>query len=65
MDRAREFYSRILGRPVELMPGTTDVALIMPLGSGSLSDVSGDLVVGDRVPSATHGANRIGIQDPA
>jgi uncharacterized protein len=56
MDRAREFYSHLLGGPVEMMPGSNDVALLMPLGTGSPSDVSGDLVVGDRVPSATHGA---------
>jgi predicted enzyme related to lactoylglutathione lyase len=55
MDRARAFYAKVLGGPVDMMPGMTDVALLMPLGTGDPSDVSGDLVVGDRVPSTTHG----------
>jgi predicted enzyme related to lactoylglutathione lyase len=56
MDRARAFYAHLLGGPVDLMPGTSDVALLMPLGTGAPSDVSGDLVVGSGAPSLTHGA---------
>jgi predicted enzyme related to lactoylglutathione lyase len=56
MDRARAFYSALLGGPVDLMPGSTDVALLMPLGTGDPSDVSGDLVLNFGIPSTTHGA---------
>jgi predicted enzyme related to lactoylglutathione lyase len=56
MDRARKYYSLLLGGPVELMPGTTEVALLMPLGTGDPSDVSGDLVLNFGTPSSTHGA---------
>jgi predicted enzyme related to lactoylglutathione lyase len=56
MDRARAFYAHLFGWPVDLMPGTTEVALLMPTGTGDPSDVSGDLVLNFGAPSTTHGA---------
>jgi predicted enzyme related to lactoylglutathione lyase len=56
MDRARAFYATLLGGPVELLPGSTEVALLMPPGTGDPSDVAGDLVLNFGIPSATHGA---------
>lgn len=57
MDRARAFYSKLLGNPVEEMPGSQgQVALLMPMGTGEPSDASADLALGiEKAPSATHG----------
>ncbi len=60
MDRARAFYEKLLGSPIDLMPssdGQSGNALLMQLGTGSPEDVSGDLALaGPTKPSSTHGA---------
>ena len=59
LDRARAFYEKLLGNPIQLMPsadGQSQNALLMPLGTGSPDDVSGDLAAaGPTKPSSTHG----------
>lgn len=57
MARAREFYSRLLGSPVEELPGQEGkVALLMQPGTGSPDDVSADLATeAITEPSSTHG----------
>ena len=59
MDRARAFYEKLLGNPIDLMPsgeGQNPIALLMQLGTGSPDDVSGDLALdGITKPSSTHG----------
>lgn len=56
IDRARTFYAHVLGNEIPLMPGMKSVALLMPPGTGSPSDVSGDLVQDSDTPSTNHGA---------
>jgi predicted enzyme related to lactoylglutathione lyase len=60
MDRARAFYEKLLGNPIDLLPssdGQSKNALLMQLGTGSPDDVSGDLTLaGATKPSSTHGA---------
>jgi hypothetical protein len=55
LERARAFYAHLLGTPVEYMPGTEGVALLMPPGTGDPMDVSADLALGQSIPSTTHG----------
>jgi len=68
MQRARKFYEHLLGNPIEDLPGSEGTsALLMPLGTGSQSDVSADLAIsGSKMgfnnpeirmtePSSTHG----------
>ncbi len=55
MERARGFYAHLLGSPIEYMPGTEEVALLMSPGTGGPMDVSADLAVGQSIPSTTHG----------
>lgn len=56
LERARKFYAHVLGNEIQMMPGSDQVALLMPLGTGSPDDVSGDLVQDSDTPSKTHGA---------
>lgn len=68
MQRARKFYEHLLGNPIEELPGSEgSSALLMPMGTGSETDVSADLsVAGSPMgfedasvrmtePSSTHG----------
>ena len=68
MQRARMFYEQLLGNPIEEMPGSSGTsALLMPMGTGSDTDVSADLATagstmgfeGQEIrmtePSSTHG----------
>ncbi|MBN2405574.1 MAG: hypothetical protein JXE06_08335 [Coriobacteriia bacterium] len=49
--------SRPVLNPIQMMPGAENVALLMPLGTGDLDDVSGDLVLDSSAkPSLSHGA---------
>ncbi len=57
LERARTFYAHVLGNPIQMMPGADNVALLMPLGTGDLDDVSGDLVLDSSAkPSLSDGA---------
>jgi predicted enzyme related to lactoylglutathione lyase len=56
LERARKFYAHVLGNEIQMMPGSDAVALLMPLGTGSPDDVSGDLVQDSDTPSKTHGS---------
>ncbi len=56
MDRARRFYSHLLGAPVDLMQGMADVAVLGGPGEPDPMGVSADLAVGQSMPSTTHGA---------
>jgi predicted enzyme related to lactoylglutathione lyase len=57
MARAREFYSKLLGNPIEGVPGMEDkLALLMQPGTGSPGDASADLATeAITQPSSTHG----------
>lgn len=46
MERARKFYEHVLGNPIEEIPGSEgSSALLMPMGTGSDTDVSADLAI--------------------
>lgn len=57
MARARAFYSKLLGHPVEDMPGQEGkVALLMQPGTGDAMDAAIDLATESITePSTTHG----------
>lgn len=57
MSRARAFYSKLLGRPIDEMPGTGgDVALLMQPGTGDPMDAAADLAAKAMTePSTTAG----------
>jgi uncharacterized protein len=55
IDRARKFYAHVLGAPVELMPGATQVAVLGSPQGMSPMDVSADLVQDQQAPSTTYG----------
>jgi len=68
MQRARKFYEHLLGNPIDEMPGSEgSSALLMPMGTGSETDVSADLATAGSTlgfegpavrmtePSSTHG----------
>lgn len=56
MARARAFYAKLLGNEIQELPGMSEVALLMPLGTGEASDSSADLALnGMTQPSSTHG----------
>jgi len=57
MARARAFYAKLLGTPVDEIPGQEGkVALLMPPGTGDAMDAAVDLAAdGITEPSTTHG----------
>lgn len=55
LERARKFYSYLLGTPVEDMPGVSSVAILRSSGEQDPMDVSADLAMGWGVPSTTQG----------